>query len=94
MNSFNAVFPVAPAPMLVALLAGIVFLYRAWRHLSIIGNLQLHPTKSKTFDPATKPDAVKDEAHNVSKEPDFPADWWTGKNVFELERRAIFSKVK
>ncbi len=30
---------------------------------------------------------------SVSKESDFPDSWWTGDEVFELERRAIFSKV-
>ncbi|EEH33533.2 hypothetical protein PAAG_04583 [Paracoccidioides lutzii Pb01] len=30
---------------------------------------------------------------NVSKESDFPEGWWTGDEVFRLERRAIFSKV-
>lgn len=29
----------------------------------------------------------------VSKESDFPASWWTGDEVFELEKRAIFSRV-
>jgi hypothetical protein len=29
----------------------------------------------------------------VSKESDFPDSWWTGDEVFELEKRAIFSKV-
>ncbi|KLJ05534.1 hypothetical protein EMPG_10979 [Blastomyces silverae] len=30
---------------------------------------------------------------NVCKESDFPDDWWTGDEVFRLERRAIFSKT-
>src|SRR5204863_460988 len=29
----------------------------------------------------------------VSKESDFPDSWWTGDEIFELEKRAIFSKV-
>ncbi|PGH12760.1 hypothetical protein AJ80_06584 [Polytolypa hystricis UAMH7299] len=29
----------------------------------------------------------------VSKESEFPADWWTGDEVFRLEQRAIFSKT-
>lgn len=29
----------------------------------------------------------------VVKESEFPDNWWTGKDVFELEKRAIFSKV-
>lgn len=30
----------------------------------------------------------------VSKESEFPNNWLTGKDVFELEKRAIFSKVR
>ncbi|PGH11766.1 hypothetical protein AJ79_04667 [Helicocarpus griseus UAMH5409] len=30
---------------------------------------------------------------NVWKESDFPDNWWTGDDVFRLERRAIFSKT-
>ncbi|PGH00658.1 hypothetical protein GX51_05644 [Blastomyces parvus] len=30
---------------------------------------------------------------NVCKESDFPDNWWTGDEVFRLERRAIFSKT-
>ncbi|KAK2803817.1 hypothetical protein FQN50_006824 [Emmonsiellopsis sp. PD_5] len=30
---------------------------------------------------------------DVSKESDFPANWWTGEDVFLLERRAVFSKT-
>lgn len=32
-------------------------------------------------------------SQSVSKESEFPDNWWNGKDVFELERRAIFSKV-
>src|SRR5947207_7604707 len=28
----------------------------------------------------------------VTKESDFPESWWTGDEVFELEKRAIFDK--
>ncbi|PWY72315.1 iron-sulfur cluster-binding protein [Aspergillus heteromorphus CBS 117.55] len=34
----------------------------------------------------------ENEANVVAKESDFPADWWVGSNLFELEKRAIFSK--
>ncbi|KAK2782087.1 hypothetical protein FQN52_001200 [Onygenales sp. PD_12] len=30
---------------------------------------------------------------DVSKESDFPTNWWTGEDVFLLERRAVFSKT-
>lgn len=29
----------------------------------------------------------------VTKEPEVPEGWWSGREVFELERRALFSKV-
>lgn len=29
----------------------------------------------------------------VTKEPEVPEGWWTSREVFELERRALFSKV-
>lgn len=30
----------------------------------------------------------------VSKEPEIPEGWWNSREVFELERRALFSKVR
>lgn len=30
----------------------------------------------------------------VSKEPEIPEGWWKSREVFELERRALFSKVR
>lgn len=35
-------------------------------------------------------DSAKLEAYRAS---DFPDDWWSSSELFELERRAIFSKV-
>lgn len=35
-----------------------------------------------------------DASVSVTKESEFPGDWFTGKDVFSLERRAIFSKVR
>lgn len=43
---------------------------------------QHEPTSKHHESPAT-----------VVKESEFPDNWWTGKDVFELEKRAIFSKV-
>lgn len=33
------------------------------------------------------------QSPTVSKEPEVPAGWWGGGEEFELERRALFSKV-
>ncbi|QSS63198.1 Rieske domain-containing protein [Histoplasma capsulatum] len=38
-------------------------------------------------------EAGQSSTANVFKESDFPENWWTGDEVFRLERRAIFSKT-
>lgn len=56
---------------------------------------------SDTQVPSRKEDGVarasiidsKTTSSTVSKESDFPENWWTGKDIFDLEKRAIFSKV-
>lgn len=83
-----------PVPVLVAVLAGAFFLHRAWTH-SLLGTKTKLPTENTTSYPSTR-QPVKPESQTtegVGKESDFPADWWTGKGVYELERRAVFSKV-
>ncbi|KAE8142190.1 hypothetical protein BDV38DRAFT_278364 [Aspergillus pseudotamarii] len=81
------IFPTAPT--LLALLAGIAFLYRFWPHSSTPAPKLLNPEKSVTLGPT--PDVTEDENRGVSKESDFPAGWWVSKDVFELEKRAIFN---
>jgi nitrite reductase/ring-hydroxylating ferredoxin subunit len=41
----------------------------------------------------TKEAALEASAPSVSKENDFPSDWWTSNSLYQLERRAIFSKT-
>lgn len=81
-------------PMLATLLAGIAFLQRTWILPLIQGKLQ--GTK-KDIEPVplttTTTPSSSSSPYVVSKESDFPENWWTGKDVWELERRAIFSKV-
>lgn len=36
---------------------------------------------------------VSPKPTEVSRAPDFPDDWWTSEKLYELEKRAIFSKV-
>lgn len=31
---------------------------------------------------------------SVTKEPEVPEGWWTKREIFELERRGLFSKVR
>ncbi|KAE8354757.1 hypothetical protein BDV28DRAFT_155925 [Aspergillus coremiiformis] len=69
------------APTLLALLAGIGFLYR-------FGLQLLDAKKSETI-----PELAEDDSCGVLKESNFPAGWWGSKEVFELERRALFSKA-
>ncbi|KKK23597.1 hypothetical protein AOCH_004930 [Aspergillus ochraceoroseus] len=75
-------------PALVALLAGVTFLYRVWSR-PFVWN---HPSPAKIHHEVI-PAVTQNETHAVSKESDFPEDWLAGKGVFELERRALFSKA-
>lgn len=93
MDSLAYVVPVAPTPVLVAFLAGLIFLYRSWPHLSIRDKQPLHAGRAKPTS-ADADAAEQDEVSAVSKESEFPTDWWVGKQTYELERRALFSKVR
>ncbi|QMW32665.1 iron-sulfur cluster-binding protein [Aspergillus flavus] len=80
------IFPTAPT--LLALLAGIAFLYRFWPH-----NLTSNPKLSnpKTSDTLSSiPDVAKEENCGVSKESDFPAGWWSW---LCLSHRSRFAKA-
>ena len=41
----------------------------------------------------TKEAALEASTPSVSKEIEFPSDWWTSSSLYQLERRAIFSKT-
>jgi nitrite reductase/ring-hydroxylating ferredoxin subunit len=41
----------------------------------------------------TKEASLEDSPPSVSKELDFPSDWWTSPTLFSLEKRAILSKT-
>ncbi|KNG90175.1 iron-sulfur cluster-binding protein [Aspergillus nomiae NRRL 13137] len=84
-------FTFPTAPTLLALLAGIAFLYRFWPHTSTSTSKLVNLGKYETLD--TNTDVTEEENRGVSKESDFPAGWWVSKDVFELEKRAIFSKT-
>ena len=82
--------------MIIALLAGGFFLHRVWGNSLFNANFLQSNSKLPTEDIAFQTQGtVKEEApaQVVSKESDFPANWWTGKEIFDLERRALFSKV-
>ncbi|KAI2832225.1 hypothetical protein CBS147343_5028 [Aspergillus niger] len=77
------------ALVLIALLAGLAFLLQSLSRPLFRGYESLRVDKPKK----TELNPVSEGSENtVHKESDFPQNWWTGSDVFELERRAIFSK--
>ncbi|GAB1197424.1 hypothetical protein APSETT444_006717 [Aspergillus pseudonomiae] len=62
-----------------------------WPHTSTSTSKLVNLGKYETLDTIT--DVREEENRGVSKESDFPAGWWVSKDVFELEKRAIFSKA-
>ncbi|GKZ68381.1 hypothetical protein AnigIFM50267_003061 [Aspergillus niger] len=77
------------ALVLIALLAGLAFLLQSLSRPLFRGYESLRVDKPKE----TELNPVSEDSENtVHKESDFPQNWWTGSDVFELERRAIFSK--
>lgn len=74
-----------PVPAIVALVTGFVLL-RAWPSAKV-------KTPDERLPSPASPDRSQEASQSVSKESDFPENWWSGKDVFELERRAVFSKV-
>ncbi|KAF9891331.1 hypothetical protein FE257_004186 [Aspergillus nanangensis] len=74
-----------PTTVLIATLTALFFLFRAWPRLV---SWNKSDSNLKSTDHTSKP--IISEA--VSKESDFPLTWWVDSELFELERRAIFSK--
>ena len=96
MELSSLLFPTIPVPMIVALLAGVFFLHRIWGNSFFTSNFLQSNSKLSPEDIALQTQRTGKEetpAQVVSKESDFPANWWTGKEIFDLERRALFSKV-
>jgi hypothetical protein len=78
---------ISPTPILVALLTAIVFICRAWPRGTypktlFIGQSEPSPQVSRV-----------DDTQAVCKESDFPENWLNSNDIFQLERRAVFSKV-
>lgn len=80
---FLSAYLLTPSSVIVALLTVLFLTHQSWTHLSRSKKISSRSSKV-------------DDTYNlvVSKEPDVPEGWWSGREVFELERRAIFSKVR
>ncbi|RAK94653.1 hypothetical protein BO79DRAFT_134018 [Aspergillus costaricaensis CBS 115574] len=86
---YPALPPALSALVLVSVLAGLAFLLQSLSSPIFRGYKSLRVAKPTE----TELDPVPEGNENiVCKESDFPQNWWTGSEVFDLERRAIFSK--
>ncbi|RAL08349.1 putative iron-sulfur cluster-binding protein, partial [Aspergillus homomorphus CBS 101889] len=72
------------------LLVALALLYQTLPRPFLQGYFDHSAKQTKLLPP--QPLSEHEEPITISKEPDFPTDWWTSSSTFELERRAIFSK--
>ena len=84
MELLELLYALISLPMLVALLAAILVLQRAWIIPFIRG---------RVMDKKSVNDGEPPSSHLVAKESDFPEKWWTRKDVWSLEARSVFSNV-
>ncbi|CDM37391.1 hypothetical protein DTO013E5_7502 [Penicillium roqueforti] len=85
MDSTDTDYLTSLTSILVAVVTLIFLLHRTWPHLSQPKADKV--TKSIAITPLDNSDLT------VSKEPEIPEGWWSGREVFELERRALFSQT-
>ncbi|KAJ5519271.1 Aromatic-ring-hydroxylating dioxygenase alpha subunit [Penicillium expansum] len=85
MESTEANYSTSPASILVVLVTIIFLLHRAWPHL--------FQTKADKVTESIAITSPRNLDLTVSKEPEIPEGWWSGREVFELERRALFSQT-
>ncbi|KAJ5669355.1 Aromatic-ring-hydroxylating dioxygenase alpha subunit [Penicillium macrosclerotiorum] len=83
----NAYFLLSPGSAIVALLTAVFLATQAWPHI-----FRSKRTFKLTDDCPLTPNERSSSALNVSKEPEVPEGWWSSKEIFELERRGLFSK--
>ncbi|KAL4794440.1 Rieske [2Fe-2S] iron-sulfur domain-containing protein [Aspergillus venezuelensis] len=81
---------------LLALLAGLVYLYlsrpRALTNTSTFAFFD-KALSTNTLEKAAPKSTLNTEPETVSKDPDIPNHWLTSHRIFELEKRAVFSKT-
>lgn len=87
---YPALPPALSALILFSLLAGLAFLLQSLSKPLFRGYKSLRAAKPTETELDPLPEGNENIVH---KELDFPQNWWTGSEVFDLERRAIFSKV-
>ncbi|KAJ5475792.1 hypothetical protein N7475_001521 [Penicillium sp. IBT 31633x] len=85
MEPTATVFLASPGSIIVAVITIVFILRRTWP-------LLFRPKADRTTEP-TATQASSNPSLVVSKEPELPEGWWTGRDVFELERRALFSQT-
>lgn len=87
MEFFDAYFLSSPGSIIVLLLIVAFLANGAWPRLS----------RQKKLDVSRRSESPVNKSSgsglSVIKEPEIPEGWWNGRDVFELERRALFSKV-
>lgn len=86
MDFFNAYLLSPPGSIVVALLAIAFFVNEAWPRLS-------RQKKTYKLADSSHTNSKSGSGLSVIKEPEVPEGWWNGRDIFELERRALFSKV-
>lgn len=75
----------SPSSVLVALVTLAFLIHRAWPRF-------VQPVQSDKLPQSTSNPTI-DSDLAVSKEPELPERWWSSRDVFELERRGLFSQV-
>ena len=85
MESTDTDYLTSLTSVLVAVVTLIFLLHRTWPHLS-------QPKADKDTE-SIETTSLDNSDLTVSKEPEIPEGWWSGREVFELERRALFSQV-
>ncbi|KAJ5109916.1 hypothetical protein N7532_002561 [Penicillium argentinense] len=86
MDSSNAFSLSSPGSIFVAALTLAFLAHKAWPHLS-------PQKKTYKFSDPSQQNCKASSGLRVIKEPEAPEGWWSGRDAFELERRALFSKT-
>ena len=75
----------SPSSVLVAFVTLAFLIHRAWPRF-------VQPGQSDKVPQSTSNSTIESDLA-VSKEPEIPEGWWASRDVFELERRGLFSQV-